>query len=36
MRGLGSCGLDLGSKVGGGGGKEFRLVLCRIRFSGGP
>ena len=26
----------LGQGIGGGGGKEFCLVLCRIQFSGGP
>ena len=34
--GLGCCAFDLGSGIGGGGGTEFCLVLCRIQLSGGP
>ena len=35
-KGLGSCAFDLGSRISGGGRKEFCLVLCRIQLSGGP
>ena len=33
--GVGSCASDIGSGIGGGGGTEFCLVLCRIQLSGG-